>query len=103
VAKPIPSQMKSPLFDFFGFKQLAYLDEWTEILNNAKFNKVSYWGYSKIVQDITDAEKHPDDLQILDENIFTTYQALQTASEYNEILYTYSDYLASAVFIGSKI
>jgi ubiquinone/menaquinone biosynthesis C-methylase UbiE len=102
VAKPIPSQMKSPLFDFFEFKQLASLDEWTEILNNAKFNNVSNWGYSLIVRDHTDAAKHPDDFQYLDENIFTTYQALQTASEYNEILNDYMDYLASVVLIGSK-
>jgi ubiquinone/menaquinone biosynthesis C-methylase UbiE len=99
VAKPIPSQMKSPLFDFFGFKQLASLDEWTQILNHAKFNTVSYWEYSTILKDYTDAV---DDFQYLDENIFTTYPALQTAFEYNEILNTYRDYLASAVLIGSK-
>jgi ubiquinone/menaquinone biosynthesis C-methylase UbiE len=102
MAKPIPSQMKSPLFDFFGFKQLASLDEWTEMLNNAKFNTVSYWGNSILVRDHTDMVKYPDDFQYLDENIFTTYGALQIASEYNEILYTYTDYLASAVLIGSK-
>jgi ubiquinone/menaquinone biosynthesis C-methylase UbiE len=102
VAKPIPSHMKSPLFDFFGFKQLASLDEWTEILNKAKFRSVSYWGHSVLAEDHTDAVKHPDDFQYLDENIFTTYQALQTAMEYNEILNTYTDYLASAVLIGSK-
>jgi ubiquinone/menaquinone biosynthesis C-methylase UbiE len=102
VAKPIPSEMKSPLFNFFGFKQLATLEEWTEILHNAKFNTVSHWGYSKIGKDDTDAVKHPDDFQYLDENIFTTYQALQTALEYKEILNTYEDYLGSAVLIGSK-
>jgi ubiquinone/menaquinone biosynthesis C-methylase UbiE len=99
VAEPIPSQMKSPLFDFFGFKQLASLEEWTEILNNAKFNNVSSWGYSIIVKDHNDAA---DNFQYLDENIYTNYQALQTAFEYNEILNTYTDYLASAVLIGSK-
>jgi ubiquinone/menaquinone biosynthesis C-methylase UbiE len=102
VAKPIPPQMKSPLFDFFGFKQLASLDEWTEILNNAKFNTVSNWGNAIIDTDDTDAVKHPDDYQYLDENIFTTYQVLLTALEYNEILNAYADYLASAVLIGSK-
>jgi DNA topoisomerase IB len=99
VAKPIPSHMKSPLFDFFGFKQLASLDEWTELLNNAKFNPVSYWGYSIIVKDHTDAA---DDFQYPDKNIYTNYQALQTAFEYNEILSNYTDYLASTVLIGSK-
>jgi hypothetical protein len=83
--------MKFPLFDFFGFKQLASHDEWTKILNNAKFNTVSYWGYSIIGEDHTDAVKHPDDFQYLYENIFTTYQALQTALEYNEILNIYAD------------
>jgi ubiquinone/menaquinone biosynthesis C-methylase UbiE len=99
VAKPIPSQMLAPLFDFFGFKQLASLDEWAEILNQAKFNTASSWGYSEIVKDHTD---EADEFQYLDENIFTNFQALQTAFEYNEILNTYSDYLASAVLIGSK-
>ncbi|SEC48326.1 class I SAM-dependent methyltransferase [Paenibacillus sp. GP183] len=99
-AKPIPSQMKTPLFDFFGFKQLASLDEWTEIFNNAKFNTVSSWGYSEIVKQHTD---EADNFQYLDENIYTNYQALRTAFEYNEILNTYTDYLASAVLIGSKL
>jgi ubiquinone/menaquinone biosynthesis C-methylase UbiE len=102
VVKSIPSQMKSPLFDFFGFKQLASLDEWTEILNNSKFNSVSNWGYSIIGKDHNDAVNHPDEFQYLDKNIFTNYHALQTAFEYNEILNNYTDYLASAVLIGSK-
>jgi SAM-dependent methyltransferase len=102
LAQPIPSQMKSPLFDFFGFKQLASLDQWTELLNNAKFNSVSYWGHSIIGTDHTDAAKHPDDFQYMDEGIFTTSNALQTALEYSEILNNYTEYLASAVLIGSK-
>lgn len=102
MAKPIPLHMKSPLFDFFEFKQLASLEEWIEILNNAKFNTVSYWGYSTISKNHNDEAYHPDDFQYFDEDIFTTSQALQTALKYNEILNTYTDYLASAVLIGSK-
>jgi hypothetical protein len=55
-----------------------------------------------IFNNLKDHTDEADDFQYLDENIFTNYQVLQTALDYNEILNTYTDYLASAVLIGSK-
>ncbi|NHN33687.1 class I SAM-dependent methyltransferase [Paenibacillus agricola] len=101
-AKPIPSPMKSTLLDFFGFKQLASLDEWTAIFNKANFNRVSHWDYSLIVEDHTDQVKHSDEFQYVDSNVFTNLQAFQISMDSNEILTAYKDYLGSAVLIGSK-
>ncbi|MEX2462394.1 MAG: class I SAM-dependent methyltransferase [Paenibacillaceae bacterium] len=101
--KPIPLHMSSPLFDFFGFTQLASLDQWTLLLNSNKFNHVSCWDYSLLVVDNMDQINHPDDFQYPDNHISTNLQALRTSFEYTDIINIYKDYLGSVVFIGSKV
>lgn len=100
--KPIPSHMRSPLFDFFAFTQLASLDQWKLLLNSIKFNHVSSWDYSLLVVDNMDQVNHPDDFQYPDSHIFTNLQALRTSFEYIDFINTYKDYLGSVVLIGSK-
>ncbi|MNI01041.1 hypothetical protein D3C73_538640 [compost metagenome] len=94
--------MKSPLFDFFGFKQLVSLEEWKERLQEANFQP-SYWDLSLMMRDNQDQVEHPDDYQYLDPHIFTNIKAFQTAVAYNDLLITYKDYLGSAVLIGTKV
>jgi ubiquinone/menaquinone biosynthesis C-methylase UbiE len=102
-AKPIPSQIKDELFDFLGIKQLLSLDEWTARLNKLGFQDVSYWDYSNLAEnDLDDQGKYPDDFQYPDHNIFTDFQTLQTAFQYNEMIWRYKAYLGSALLLGTK-
>lgn len=100
LARPIPEAMQGRLHEFFGIKKLLTHDTWLERLKST-FGQAASWGYTEVIKEEEGADL-PDDFQVIDDDIFSTFESLQTALEYHDIMSTYAPYLATAVLIGTK-
>lgn len=101
--KPIPEPSYETLLSFFGFGELLSAADWLELLKAKGFRGAEVWNASEFEHDLAeDQSRHPDELQMIDQDAFLDPLVWRTTLEHDELIQSNRGTLGYALFIGKK-
>ncbi|NBI31094.1 class I SAM-dependent methyltransferase [Chengkuizengella marina] len=104
VTKKIPDNHKKEMIEFYGFKKMMSVLEWTEQLYEAGFSHVEVWNLAKFNSDMWKKElKFPDENQQADDDVYENTEVYNAIKKYEELMNAYHKYIGYGVLIGQKL
>ncbi|MDP5272502.1 class I SAM-dependent methyltransferase [Chengkuizengella axinellae] len=104
VTNKIPENIKKEMTEFYGFKKMMTVLEWTEQLYESGFSHVEVWKPTKFNSDMWKKElKFPDEHQQADEDAYDNTEVFKAVKRYEELMNAYHKYIGYGVMIGKKL